>query len=166
MNGQKRGFFGFPIMYKTFVPLDNFGFLWYHARVKLGCFATAPSDLTSRNDPFMSETYVCGNGARRRLFPPSGGVLACRSCLDCHTMSAVLCRRFRLLRKDFRLKMASLPRLREQVVRLPGTAGSWRTRRRGSERISASVVCLTAATYPEDTVLSRAVSRKSYQEEN
>lgn len=25
---------------------------------------------------------------------------------------------------------------------------------------------LTAATYPEDTVLSRAVSRKSYQEEN
>ena len=49
---------------------------------------------------------------------------------------------FGLTRNDFRLKVPmSCSPLQGQGFRLPGTAGFWRTRRRGSERISASVVC-------------------------
>jgi len=72
-----------------------------------------------------------------------------------------------LRRKDFRLKMvplliasgvAELSDCREQ----PDLADA-------QERSGVDFrICgmLTAATYPEDTVLSRAVSRKIYQEEN
>ena len=48
VNGLKGSKNAAPIMYKKIAPLDNSGFLWYHARVKLGCFATALSDLTGR----------------------------------------------------------------------------------------------------------------------
>ena len=34
-------------MYETHSTLDFFGILWYHKRVKLGCFATVPHGFDS-----------------------------------------------------------------------------------------------------------------------
>ena len=154
-------------MYKTFATLDKFGFLWYHARVKLGCFATAPSDLTGQDRLCMNGQCVCGNGARKRLFPP----------LSRHFRLSILPR----LPHDVR---CFCPSLRPRTERFSAESGHafhclWKARLsdcreqpdlggRAGEVGADFRICgmLTAATYPEDTVLSRAVSRKSYQEEN
>ena len=138
MNASKWDFRGVSLMYKRLSALDNFGFLWYHARVKLGCFATALSDLTGRKASQKKILTFAGNGARKRLFPPFR-VLDGRSCLACHTYVRAFA--MPILGnggKNFRLKTVkifALP-LRKSALSDCREAGFWRTRRRGSRRIS------------------------------
>ena len=155
------------LMYKTFPPLDNFGFLWYHARVKLGCFATAPSDLTGPKGFCESESTFAENGAASVFFRPYEAFDTCRSCLDCHTYVRCVWISLRLVFKRFSAENGPC-RIASATCDCP-TAGKSRILADAQERFGADFrICgmLTAATYPEDTVLSRAVSRKSYQEEN
>ena len=154
-------------MYKKIAPLDNFGFLWYHARVKLGCFATALSDLTGRkaspkNDSRLREMELAS--VFFRLF----GVLDGRSCLACHTYVRAFVMSFSGHDgKNFRLKTVEIFALPLRNRRCP-TAGKPDFGGRAGEVRSGYRICgmLTAATYPEEAALSRAVSQKFYQEEN
>ena len=130
-------------MYKSISLLDNFGFLWYHARVKLGCFATALSDLTGRKASQKKILTFAGNGARKRLFPPFPGVGTVDPASPATLMSALSPCLFRACRKEFSAENGvdfRTPSAEIRAVRLPGS----RILADAQERFEAdiaSVVC-------------------------
>ena len=115
---------GVLLMYKSFTPLDNFAILWYHARVKLGCFATAPCDLAS------SYAWIFDGSKRLRgwyasvFFRPCWGFDGLSVLPWLPKMSAVSDLRsgaiFGWKRWLFRYASAELP-----CVRLPGRPNFW-----------------------------------------